>query len=205
MAERVGRRKRAVGQRGAGAVQPRHPDHVEPPGRRYVEFASNCAARGWCARCPAAGRRDASSFMPWSLTQGPEGCSQLLGEQLGLFPGGEVAALVGLVEVGEVGVGVGDPAAWGAEDLVGEGGEADRQRDLGRSLAGRGGTGLGLSAFPVLPGCRGAGAGQPVQRDVVQDVVPGEIARWLPIEEGMGDLVVAVGVVVQHPAGQGDG
>jgi hypothetical protein len=41
----VGRRKRRLGQLGAAAVQLRQPDHVEPPDRRYVEFASNLAVR----------------------------------------------------------------------------------------------------------------------------------------------------------------
>ena len=59
------------------------------------------------------------------------------GEELRLLPGGEVTALVDLVEVGDVGVGVLDPAARGPPDLAGEGGEADRERDLRRSLAGR--------------------------------------------------------------------
>ena len=46
-----------------------------------------------------------------------------------------------------------------------------------RRLAGRG-RGRGDSVvLPVRPGRRGAGAGQPVQRDVVEDVVPGEVAR----------------------------
>ena len=59
--------------------------------------------------------------------------------------------------------------------------------------------------LPVRPGRGGAGAGQPVGRDVVQDVVPGEVARGLPVDERAGDLVVGVGVVVDHPRGQGDG
>ncbi|HET8850909.1 MAG TPA: hypothetical protein VFN02_00130 [Ktedonobacteraceae bacterium] len=46
---------------------------------------------------------------------------------------------------------------------------------------------------------------QPVQRDVVEDVVPGEMARGLPVDESAGDLVVTVRVVVEHPACQGDG
>src|SRR5208282_6232865 len=51
-------------------------------------------------------------------------------EQLGLFPGGEVAAPVDLVEVGDVGVGLLDPAARSLPDLAGERGEADRELDL---------------------------------------------------------------------------
>src|SRR3712207_9174086 len=76
-------------------------------------------------------------------------------------------------------------------------------RDLGRSLGGRGRDSGGSVALPVRPGRRCPGAGQPVQRDVVEDVVPGEIARRLPLDEGAGHLVVAVRVVVEHPGRQG--
>jgi hypothetical protein len=88
-----------------------------------------------------------------------------------------VAAPVDLVEVGEVGVGRLDPAARGPEDLAGEGGEADRDLDLRRRLAG--GKRLGSSELPVPPGRRSPGPRQPVQRDVVEDVVAGEVARRL--------------------------
>src|SRR4030095_14227702 len=116
------------------------------------------------------------------LAKGPERRPDLLREQLGFFPGGEVAALVGLVEVDQVGVRLLDPAARGREDLAREGGEADRDRDLRGSLAS--GAGGGLSALPVRPGRRRPGAGQPVQADVVEDVVAGEVARGLAVEEG---------------------
>jgi hypothetical protein len=72
------------------------------------------------------------------------------GEELGFFPGGEVAAAVGLVEVAEGGIAALDPAAGGLEDLVGEGGEADRDRDRRGWLAGR--ERGGASAFPVRAG-----------------------------------------------------
>ena len=116
-----------------------------------------------------------------------------------------MAAPVGLVEVGEAGEDHLDPAARGREDLAGEVRVADRNRDRRRSLAGRTGCGLGPSELPVPPGGRGAGARQPVQRDVVDDVVPGEIARGLAVDERAGDLVVAVRVVVEHPGRQPDG
>ena len=49
-----------------------------------------------------------------------------------------------------------------------------------------------------------AAAGQPVQRDVVEDVVAREVARGPPVGERAGDLVVRVRVVVDHPGGEGD-
>src|SRR5918995_5619427 len=139
------------------------------------------------------------------LTQRGECGSHLLSEELGLFPCREVAALVDLVEVADVGVDRIDPAARGPPDLAGERGEPDLNRDLRRSLPGRLGCRQSSSILPVRPGRRGASARQPVQRDVVDDRLPGEMARGLPLDEGAGDLVVAVRVVVEQPGGQGDG
>src|SRR4051812_10252806 len=63
------------------------------------------------------------------LTKRAERRSQLGREELGLLPGGEVAAPGGLVEVGEAGEHHLDPAARGREDLAGEVREADRNCD----------------------------------------------------------------------------
>src|SRR5580693_2354992 len=138
----------------------------------------------------------------WSA-QRPERRPDLLGEQLGLFPGGEVTALVHLVEVDDVGVRLLDPAARGPPDLAGERREADRNRDRRGSLTGR--TSIFLSFFPVRARSRRPGACQPVQGDVVDDVVPGEIARRLPAGKTAGDLQVAVRIVIDHPRRQRDG
>ena len=61
-----------------------------------------------------------------------------------------MAALVGLVVVAEGGVAAFDPAVGGLEDLVGEGGEPNRDLDRDRWLAG--GKGGGAAAFPVRAG-----------------------------------------------------
>ena len=79
-----------------------------------------------------------------SLAKRSERGANLGREEFGLFPGGEVAAFVDLVEVGEAGVGLLDPAARGAEDLAGERGVSDRER--GRRRSGSGGACCGLSA-----------------------------------------------------------
>src|SRR5690348_4218024 len=81
-----------------------------------------------------------------------EGGAELGREQLGLFPGGEVTAPLGLVEVGESGVGLLDPTAGCAENLAGERAEADRDLHVRQGLAG------GPGVLPVGPGGRGAGA-----------------------------------------------
>src|SRR5215469_15094152 len=85
-----------------------------------------------------------------ALAQRAERGTELGREQLGFFPGGEVAAPGGFVEVGEGGVALLDPAAWGAEGLAGEHREPDRELDRRRGLPGR--EGCGLSVFPVRPG-----------------------------------------------------
>jgi len=116
-----------------------------------------------------------------------------------------VAAPVDLVEVGEAGLDRLNPAARGSPELTGERREADGNRDRRRSLAGRTSCGQEPSRLPVPPGGRGAGARQPVQRDVVEDVVRGEIAHRLAVDEAAGDLVVAVRVVVEQPGREPDG
>src|SRR5215472_17068745 len=136
------------------------------------------------------------------LAMRPERGSELFGKQVRLFPGGEVAAPLGLMEVDDVGIELLSPGARCSEDLAGERGEADRECDYGSSLADR--ESLGAGALPVRAGCRGPGTRQPVQRDVVEDVVPGKVARGLAAGKGAGDLVIAVGVVVEHPGRKRD-
>ena len=68
-------------------------------------------------------------------------------EQFGLFPGGEVAALVDLVEVGEGGIGLLDAASRGRDDLAGERGESDWDGDRRRGLTGRASRGCPLSQY----------------------------------------------------------
>src|SRR5262245_2193918 len=138
----------------------------------------------------------ATSLTGFVRAKPPESRAHLGGEELRLLPGGEVAAPVDLVEVGEAGVDRLDPAARGSPDLAGERREADGNRDRRRNLAAR--TGQKLSELPVPPRGRGAGARQPVQRDVVDDGVTGEIAHGLAVDEGARDLVVAVRVVIEQ-------
>jgi hypothetical protein len=97
-----------------------------------------------------------------------------------------VAALVNLVEIGQRRVGLLDPTARGPDPLAGELREADWDLDRRRRLAGR--ASRGLSVLPVPAGRRGAGAGQPVERDVVRrrpsDRVAGDVGRVLPTCHG---------------------
>ena len=88
-------------------------------------------------------------FTTLRSAQRSERRTNFLTEELRLFPGGEVAARVRLVEIGEGRVALLDPTARRPEDLVGERGEADRERHLRRGLASR--KRLGPSALPVRP------------------------------------------------------
>src|SRR4051794_17683563 len=100
--------------------------------------------------------------------QRSEGGAELVAEELGLLPGGEVAAAVELVEVDEVvRVGLLGPAARRLVELVGE--DADRVGDRDRL----GVEEIGL-VLPVKTRCGDASVGQPVQGDVVEEVVAGE-------------------------------
>src|SRR4029079_5733100 len=104
-----------------------------------------------------------------SSAQWAECSPQFSGEELRLLPGGEVAALVDLVEVGEVGVDRLDPAARRSPDLTGERREADRHGDSRRWLTALQSVGQRSSILPVRARGRRGGAGQPVQGDVVED------------------------------------
>src|SRR5690349_694602 len=106
----------------------------------------------------------------FQLPQRPERRAYLFTEELRFFPGGEVSTPLRFVEVGEGRVALLDPAARRPKDLVRKRGEADGERDGWRGLACR--ERLGASALPVRPGRRGSRTRQPVQRDVVEDVVP---------------------------------
>src|ERR1700758_3437724 len=100
-----------------------------------------------------------------------------------------MSATFGLAEIGEAGVHDLDPTSGRSKDLAWERRKSHGNRDRRRSLAGR--TGCGLSGLPVPPCGRGPSGSQPVQRDVVEDAVPGEIARRLTLHERPGNLVVA--------------
>src|SRR5215472_7558143 len=93
-----------------------------------------------------------------------EARADLFGEELRLFPGGEVAALVDLVVVDEVGVGPFGPAARRLILLVGE--DARGHRD-GHAL----GVEEATLIFPVQTRRGDPGVRQPVERDVVEDLL----------------------------------
>jgi hypothetical protein len=116
-----------------------------------------------------------------------------------LFPGGEVAAAVEPVVVDEVGrVGALGPAPGGLVQLVGEHADGDRDGD-----------GLGVEepggVLPVQPGGGDPGVGQPVQGDVVQQVVAGEVTLEGSVQD-LGDQAGLAGPipVIEQEGGQVD-
>src|SRR4029450_13744629 len=125
------------------------------------------------------------------LPKRPERVSQFARKEFRLFPGGEVAALVDLVEVGEVWVDLLGPMTGGPEDLVRENREGHWEREFGALPPGRAALFDSLCVLPVEAARRGGRVGQPVKRDVVHDAFPPQAARGLSVEGGVGDLLVA--------------
>src|SRR5262245_4157177 len=128
------------------------------------------------------------SFMVSSqLAQRLEGGAELAGEQLRLLPCCEVTAPVDDVEVDQLVIGALGPALRRAIDLAGEHRDRGRQRNVdGVEVVG--------VVLPVQARARGRRVGQPVQRDVVEDLVAGERAlRVATAVRPRGELVVEPG------------
>src|SRR6266487_743935 len=90
-------------------------------------------------------------------------------EDLRLFPGGEVPALVDLVEIDEVGIGLLDPAPRRLICLVGEYAHGHGDGDpFGIPKA--------TLVFPIEPRRGDPRVRQPKERDVVEDVVTRQLA-----------------------------
>src|SRR5215468_12754106 len=104
------------------------------------------------------------------LAKRPEARANLFGKELWLFPGREVAALVDLVVVDEVGVGPLGPAPRRLILLAGK--DAYGHRD---------GDALGVEeaalVFPIETRRRDPRVRKPVERDVVEDLLPRQFAR----------------------------
>src|SRR5215218_6077439 len=130
------------------------------------------------------------------LAKRPECGSDFFREQLRLLPRGEVAALVDLVEVDQVGVGLLCPAARGLILLAGKDAHGYRNGDaLGVEEA--------TTIFPIQTRRRDPRSRQPIKRDVVEDLLTRQFAGGArgPVQ-GLGDrrgrLAVSI-VVVEKP------
>ena len=134
--------------------------------------------------------------------QRPEARSDLFAEELRLLPRGEVAALVNFVEVDEVGVGALRPASRSLVLLAWE--DADSHWN-GDALD------VEEAALVLLVQTRGGNprVGQPVERDVVEELVTGQlssVARGAvdARHETGGRLAVTI-PMVEKPGGEADG
>src|SRR5262245_29891563 len=91
-----------------------------------------------------------------AATQRPERRAELLREELRLFPGREVAALVDLVEVDQVLVGAPGPGLRGSIDVLRKYRDGHRERALG-GLPGGGTRRVASAVLPIEPPRRGRG------------------------------------------------
>src|SRR4051812_21867065 len=99
------------------------------------------------------------------FAEGSESGPNFLREELRLFPRGKMTALVELVVVNELGIGALGPASRRLIELIGKGADGDRNRNV-----------LGCKerklAFPIQARRRYRRVRQPIQRRVVEDVIP---------------------------------
>ena len=116
-----------------------------------------------------------------------------------------MAALLGLIEVDQVGIHLLCPTARRLEDLAGEHRERHGDRKVRRLFSGRERREDGSEVLPIQPRRRGGGIRQPVQRDVVDNPLGCQATRDVAFEKRARDLLVAVFIVVEHPRRQPDG
>jgi hypothetical protein len=124
-------------------------------------------------------------LLKMGVSAGAESGTHFLSEERGLFPGGEMAAVGGFVEVVEVLVAALGPALGGAEDLAGEDADGDRHVDDAARVEVVG------MVFPIDPRGRGPGLRQPVERDIVEDRIAAQHLFGLAVAVGpLRDLLI---------------
>ena len=97
-------------------------------------------------------------------SQRSEGSSDLLTKKFRLFPGREVTALRESVVVDQFGIGFLCPGLRSCIDLIGKNAHGSRDRDTFRSEQAK-------LAFPIETSRRDRRIRQPIERDIVEDVV----------------------------------
>jgi hypothetical protein len=149
-----------------------------------------------------SGGQARAPFASDQFAQRPEPRPELGGEELRLLPGREVTALVHLVVVDEPGIRPLGPAPGRLVLFAGEYAHGDRD---GNAF----GVEKAALVFPIETRRGDARVRQPVERDVVQDLVPRQFAGGArrPVQ-GRGDrggrLAIRV-IVVEKPGGEADG
>src|SRR5215217_3398172 len=147
-----------------------------------------------------SGAYDVRATPSLRLAQRSERRAELLGEQLGLFPGREVTAFFDLVEIDEVRVGPLGPTPRGLICLAGKDARGHRNRDaLGVPKA--------TLIFPIQTRRRDARVRQPIKRDVVEDLLSRQFARGArgPVQSRADRRrLAATIIVVEKPGCQAD-
>src|SRR5271170_5728480 len=167
------------------------------PGQRTAAMRRRRSAIASSGTPTRKGRISVSLDISLRLSaQRPQARADLFGEDLRLFPGREVAALVGLVVIDEVVIGPLGPDPRGLITLAGKGAHGRRDGNTDGVVEGE-------LILPVQASRRDRRIRQPVQRDVVQDIVSSESACGMSVggvaEHGRGNrrrgLAITVTVV----------
>src|SRR5262245_23152261 len=133
----------------------------------FDEESRGTPARVW------EGTQDGALCSSDGLAQRSEGGAELFREQFWLLPSREMSAFLDLVPVDELLEGLLSPAARSAVDLPGKDCHRNRHlRDLHRVER----PAPSLRGVPVGPRRRSAGVREPIERDVVEDLISRERA-----------------------------
>ena len=134
--------------------------------------------------------------------QGLEGRPQFLSKNRWLLPCREVATFVELVVINEIGIGPLGPAPRSLICLAGEDAHGHRNRDaLSVPKA--------TLVFPIEPRRRDTRVRQPIERDVIENLIPRQFARGARGSvqsrgDRSGRLSASI-IVVEKPGSQADG
>jgi hypothetical protein len=144
------------------------------------------------SRARARRQRRSAPFISSWLPQRPKRCPELGGEALWLFPGRKVPAFVELVVMDELGIRSLCPAPRHSIDLIREHAHGNRDRNVLRGKKGQ-------LVLPVQTNRRNSRGRQPIEGDVVEDVVSRQ-ALGLTIKDAFNEFVAAY-VMVKYPGG----
>src|SRR5215217_1455066 len=135
------------------------------------------------------------SYPNCALTKRSKPGTNLFSESFWLFPRREVSALVEFVVMDQVGICALCPTPRGLIEIFRKGAHGNWYRDIFRREKGK-------LVFPVQASRRDSSVRQPVECDVVEDVVARESLRHA-VKDACHHLVTEL-VVVEYPRGEAD-